>query len=437
MIAKATPQAETIQLDTLTLDPSNVRAHPTRNLEAIKGSLKRFGQVKPIVVDAASVVVAGNGLVEAARALGWSEVTAIRTKLKGSDRTAYSIADNRTAELAEWTPELAEALASLADEAALETWATGFDQDELDALIADVTEPGEVVEDEVPAVPETPITRPGDLWTLGPLGHRVLCGDSTKAEDVARVMDGESAGLCFTSPPYAQQRDYGKKIDDWDGLMQGVFANLPMADDGQVLVNLGLIHRDGEWWPYWEGWIEWMRAQGWRRFGWYVWDQGSGLPGAWNGRLGPCFEFVFHFNRKGTEARKWVDKKPESIKHHHHNKSTMRKADGTTTAFMNPSASGQPRKVPDSVIRVSRQVGSDGHPAQFPVGLPSFVAKSWPGLIFDPYLGSGSTLIAAEQLGRKAVGIEIEPKYCDVVCRRWMNATARVPVRQDGKEFDK
>ena len=134
-------KTETLQLDALSLDPSNVRAHPDRNLEAIKGSLARFGQVKPIVVDADGVVVAGNGLVEAARALGWTEVSAIRTELKGSDRTAYAIADNRTAELAEWTSELAAALASLADEAALETWATGFDQDELDGLIADATMP--------------------------------------------------------------------------------------------------------------------------------------------------------------------------------------------------------------------------------------------------------------------------------------------------------
>ena len=132
-------KTETVQLDALTADPANVRAHPTRNVDAIKASLKRFGQQKPVVVDGDDVVVAGNGLVEAARSLGWSEVSVVRTSLTGSDRTAYAIADNRTAELAEWCEaELAETLAALAAESDLDGWATGFGQDELEALLADV-----------------------------------------------------------------------------------------------------------------------------------------------------------------------------------------------------------------------------------------------------------------------------------------------------------
>ena len=75
------------------------------------------------------------------------------------------------------------------------------------------------------------------------------------------------------------------KLGDWDALMQGVFAAAHVTADAQLLVNLGLVHRDGEWIPYWEGWVDWMRAQGWRRFGWYAWDQGPGLPGDRNGRL--------------------------------------------------------------------------------------------------------------------------------------------------------
>jgi len=135
-------------------------------------------------------------------------------------------------------------------------------------------------------------------------GHRLLCGDATIADDVARLMDGEEADICFTSPPYAQQRDYKTGPQDWDALMQGVFSILPLTHDAQVLVNLGLVHRDGEWLPYWDGWIEWMREVGWRRFGWYVWDQGPGLPGDWNGRLAPSHEFIFHFNRIATRTRK-------------------------------------------------------------------------------------------------------------------------------------
>lgn len=117
-------------------------------------------------------------------------------------------------------------------------------------------------------------------------------------------MDGAQATLCFTSPPYSQQRLYVSGISDWDVLMRDGFAQLPMAERGQVLVNLGLIHRNCEWHPYWETWIDWMRSVGWRRFGWYVWDQGHGLPGDWNGRLAPSFEFIFHFNRMARKPNK-------------------------------------------------------------------------------------------------------------------------------------
>jgi DNA modification methylase len=110
----------------------------------------------------------------------------------------------------------------------------------------------------------------------------------------------------ITSPPYAQQRDYGGKIANWDALMMGCFGAIPAHEKTQILVNLGQIHRDGEVVPYWEPWRDWMRAEGWRFFGWYVWDQGDGLPGDWNGRLGPCHEYVFHFNRKSRRANKGI-----------------------------------------------------------------------------------------------------------------------------------
>jgi len=145
-------------------------------------------------------------------------------------------------------------------------------------------------------------------------GHRLLCGDSTRADAVTRLMDGNEADICFTSPPYAQQRNYQTGPQDWDALMSGVFAILPVKHDGQVLVNLGLVHHESEWQPYWVAWIDWMRAAGWRRFGWYVWDQGPGLPGDWNGRLAPSHEFIFHFNRSGVgRPRKTKAKLPESI----------------------------------------------------------------------------------------------------------------------------
>ena len=291
----------------LSNDPANARKHNDRNIDAIIASLRRFGQQKPIVIDKSNVVRAGNGTLEAAKRLGWESIDCVVTNLESSDATAYAIADNRTAELAEWDSEiLAAELESLQSDGLLE--AAGFTDEELAEMLQANQPELETTEDEVPEPPADPITKPGDLWLLG--DHRLLCGDSTKADDVERLMAGAKADLCFTSPPYGQQRDYteeGKaKVADWDGLMRGVFGNLPMADSGQVLINLGLIHREGEWIPYWDSWIEWMREQGWSRFGWYVWDQGDGLPGHWQGRFAPSHEFIFHFTKDPLQPTKFV-----------------------------------------------------------------------------------------------------------------------------------
>jgi ParB-like chromosome segregation protein Spo0J len=129
---------ESVDIKTLAADPANVRKHDRRNLDAIKGSLQRFGQQKPIVVDADGVVRAGNGTLAAARELGWTHIDVVRTDLTGVDATAYAIADNRTAELAEWDDEiLAATLNSLAlEEGLLE--AAGYDEEELAAMLAEI-----------------------------------------------------------------------------------------------------------------------------------------------------------------------------------------------------------------------------------------------------------------------------------------------------------
>jgi DNA modification methylase len=290
--------------------------------------------------------------------------------------------------------------------------------------------PAEVEEDEVPEPPADPITKPGELWILGE--HRLLCGDSTKAEDVARLMDGAKADLCFTSPPYGQQRDYteeGKaKVADWDGLMRGVFANLPMTDAGQVLVNLGLIHREGEWIPYWDGWIAWMREQGWRRFGWYVWDKLAGMPGDWNGRLAPAHEFIWHFNRKAVYPTKFI----ECAHAGRVVKSSSVGKDGALRVFTSTKNSNaiQSHKIADSVFRFGSAKGHGlDHPAVFPPSLPMHAMRSWDGDIYEPFCGSGTTLIAAEQLGRKCYGMEISPAYCDVIVKRWETLTGKKAER--------
>ncbi len=272
-------------------------------------------------------------------------------------------------------------------------------------------------------------------------GHRVLCGDATSADDITKLMDDELADICFTSPPYAQQRNYKSGPQDWNALMQCVFSILPVKPDGQVLVNLGLVHREGEWLPYWDGWIEWMRAAGWRRFGWYVWDQGPGLPGDWNGRLAPSHEFIFHFNRVAERARKTKESKG-SIEKRTTGAGGLRASDGSVTKFTHAGRAVQPRKIPDSVIRIMRHKARGPeveHPAVFPVDLVSEMLTAFSDagdLAFEPFCGSGTQLIAAEKHGRRVVGIEIAPAYVDIAVRRWSNFTGRTAIlADDGRAF--
>lgn len=228
----------------------------------------------------------------------------------------------------------------------------------------------------------------------------------------------------ITSPPYGAQRDYGKKITDWDALMQGCFGGIQHSDECQILVNLGQFHVNGEVVPYWEAWREWMRAQGWRFFGWYVWDQGDGLPGDWNGRLAPSHEYVFHFNRCAQTLNKWVRTKSagRSI-----TGTGMRRKDGSTAEKMShDGAAVNETKVADSVIRVYREMRRDvEHPAVFPVRLPTELAMSFTyprQTILDPFMGSGTTGIAATQLGRAFIGCELNEAYFDISCERITNA---------------
>ncbi len=291
----------------------NPRTHADSQIAKIAASIVEYGWTNPILVDGDNGIIAGHGRLAAARKLGLDEVPVIElAHLTVAQKRALVIADNRLALDAGWDEEmLALELADLS-EAGYDLALTGFEDAEIEALLAgDVldTEPDAEVEpepdepdaaDDVPDAPVVAVSRPGDVWAIGQ--HRLICGDATDRSMVAALMNGDTAQLCFTSPPYGNQRDYTSGgISDWDGLMRGVFAHLPMAEGGQVLVNLGLIHRDNEVIPYWDAWLEWMRQQGWRRFAWYVWDQGPGMPGDWQGRLAPSFEFVFHFNR---ESRK-------------------------------------------------------------------------------------------------------------------------------------
>ena len=268
-------------------------------------------------------------------------------------------------------------------------------------------------------------TKPGDIWELG--RHRIMCGDSTDSAHVSKLMKNRRADVCFTSPPYGQQRDYSpavkKKVANWDTLMRGVFRNLPMTEKGQVLVNLGLIHRNGEWQPYWNNWLDFMAKDGWRRFGWYVWDQGPGLPGDWRGRLAPSHEFVFHFNRISVKPVKFIPCKYAGTPK---TGGGLRNRDGSPAKYTHAGRAIQDTKIPDSVIRLSRQKTrgiETNHPAVFPIRLAEFGLRCWPGLAYEPFAGSGTTIIAAERLGHSCYAMELNAEFVDIILARWETET--------------
>lgn len=265
----------------------------------------------------------------------------------------------------------------------------------------------------------------GQIWQLG--DHRLMCGDSTNENDVALLMNGEKASLCFTSPPYALQRtytsEYSKFKNDWNGLMKGAFKNIPYHDLTQILVNLCFVHSKNEWHVYWDEWIEWMRNIGWRRFGWYVWDKGYGAPGDWAGRLAPSFEFIFHFNRRALKPNKIIPTKTFGRKVH--GTGNRRKDNSPPKKMSHDGMTIQQFKIPDAVIRAGKhqQRGIEiQHPAVFSVDLCSQIIMSYSKegeIIYEPFAGSGTQIIACEILKRKCMSMEISPEYVAISLERW------------------
>ncbi|EPL3088804.1 site-specific DNA-methyltransferase [Pseudomonas aeruginosa] len=439
----------------------NPRTHSEAQVAKIAASIVEYGWTNPVLVDGDNGIIAGHGRLAAARKLGLDQVPVIElAHLSTAQKRALVIADNRLALDAGWDEEMLTLELAELSEAGYELALTGFENIEIEALLADAApsdeEPAAQDEaeaddpdtaDDVPDAPVVPVSRVGDVWAIG--SHRLICGDATDRTVVATLMLGDTARLCFTSPPYGNQRDYTSGgIGDWDALMRGVFGNVPMADDGQVLVNLGLIHRDNEVILYWDGWLSWMRQQGWRRFAWYVWDQGPGMPGDWQGRLAPSFEFVFHFNRSTRKPNKIVPCKHAGQDSHLRadgSSTAMRAKDGEVSGWTHKGQPTQDTRIPDSVIRVMRHKGKIGqdidHPAVFPVALPEFAIEAYTDsgdLVFEPFGGSGTTMLAAQRTGRICRSVEIAPEYVDVAIKRFQQNHPGVLVTliATGQSFD-
>jgi DNA modification methylase len=271
----------------------------------------------------------------------------------------------------------------------------------------------EIVEDEIPEPPVEPITKPGDLWLLGE--HRLLCGDSTKAEDVERLMAGAKADLCFTSPPYgaanvAKLRDhyipgaakresfYDQHEDDpdsWPDLMAGWFAAFRPVSEC-VICNVQMLADNKR------AMIRWLADRADDLVDVIVWDKINAAPQMQANVLSNAFEFCFVFGGNASRAVPFAD--------FHGTLSNVLRLD--------------PRGKNDQ---------ADKHRAVFPLELPAWFMQSLcreAKTVADPFCGTGTTLIAAEQLGRKCYGMEISPAYCDVIVKRWETLTGKKATRE-------
>jgi DNA modification methylase len=255
----------------------------------------------------------------------------------------------------------------------------------------------------------------------------VVIGDATLYRADASWLSPGPVDAVVTSPPYYQQREYGGPVSDWQKLMRAVLLRQEYADDAQILVNLGLIYRDGECFEYWDGLKQDMREAGWRLFGWYVWDKGFAAPAGDLNRLPTSHEWVFQFNRSPRKPNKWVrtqERKPSGT--------GMRQPDGTMNGITSPEKCGQPFKMPDSVIRMPPHQARGGiendHPAIYPVDLAKHLVQTFTHdgqTVLDPFMGSGTTGVACLKLGRKFVGVEVHQPYFDIACRRIEQACAQ------------
>ncbi|MFN0133412.1 MAG: site-specific DNA-methyltransferase [Phycisphaerales bacterium] len=416
----------------ISADPANARIHDERSIEAIKASLQRFGQQKPIVIDPAGVVVAGNGTLEAARALGWTHIAATRSELAGVDRAAYSIADNRTAELSRWDDAaLRQIIASLPADAVA---AAGWTSDELEALAA-TSDDEPAVEDLAPEPLAAAVTMPGELWTMG--AHRLLCGDSTDASDVDRLMGGRRAALVATDPPYivdytgVRAGDRGKDwsgsyrevdIEDASAFFSGVFANVVRVVSPNAAIYCWHAHkRLPELIAAW-------RALGILDHQQIVWIKPT-----------PVFGSVFWHYRHELCLMGWVQgsKPPHDSRHDHGSVWTpvgseiqleqLTKAQ--LIALLKDASSAWELDWEGK----ARPVGIE-HPTPKPVEVfarPMRKHTRRGDVCFEPFSGSGSQMVAAEQLGRCCFGMELEPIFVDVAIRRWQTLTGQ-PARLDG-----
>jgi DNA modification methylase len=394
---------EYIETDKLIPYVNNAKLHPEDQVGKIASSIKNFGFRQPLVVDAQNEVIAGHGRLQAAKKMGMEQVPCVRADdLSKAQVKALRLSDNRTAQ-SDWDWDLVKVELDELQGLDFDIALTGFDEGEIDALLAESTPQGNTDEDEVPEEPEDPVTRIGDVWLLG--RHRVRCGDSTSADDVAALLNGVEPHLMVTDPPYGVNYDPKWRAE------AGVNKNKG---------KMGAVQNDNE--------ADWRDA--WSLFPGdvaYVWHAGAKA----------------HIVAEGLEATGFTlrsqiiwakDRFALSRGDYHWQHEPCWYAVKGKGHFAGDRKQSTLWQIP------ARDDSGVGHGTQKPVECMRrpIVNNSAPGQpVYDPFLGSGTTLIAGETEGRPVYGMEIDPKYCDVIVTRWQEFTGKDAVLESsGQTFN-
>ena len=400
-----------MKLSGIKQNPTNPRIIKDDKFQKLVTSIKEFPEMleaRPIVVNPDMIVLGGNMRLKAAKAAGLTEAPVYVATWEEAKAKEFIVKDN--VGFGEWDWDI---LANEWDATELDEWGLDVWQPEEEEEVSGLTDP-----DEVPEAPEEPKTKLGDLYILGE--HRVMCGDSTKAEDVEKLMNGEKAELLFTSPPYSDMREYnGGKDLRIDNLINFIptFSNYA----NYQVINLGIQRKDNEIIEYWGDYISKAKETGYKLLSWNVWDRsGSGHSIGNQTAMFPIWhEWIFVFGTERGDLNKTKINKSAGSK-----AGSNRQKNGTSTKGKGITANFG--KI-GTVIKTGT-AGGKLHPAMFPVELPEEYIKSMTNqraIISEPFLGSGTTLIAAEKTRRKCYGMELDPKYCDVIVKRWEDFTGK------------
>lgn len=395
-MAKTHSNFPTIKRATADLIPyaNNSRTHSDSQIKQICSSIKEFGFTNPIIIDEDNGIIAGHGRVMAAEKLGIDELPCVQvTGWTDAQKKAYVIADNKLALNAGWDESILALEFDALEELGFDLEMTGFTLDEIAEIRPEDLNEGLTDEDAVPEAPDQPVTIEGDIWILGE--HRLMCGDSTDAGSVALLMGGQKADMVFTDPPYRMQVEGGSNqpIGRAAAKLGEAIKHLCEFDPIKFLEVLPTVFKKGhnsyifcnkDLVP---DYLNWANEKGFS-FNILFWKKPNAIPLGKQHR--PDVEYLLVFRKSAH----WND----GIKGVNYSK----------------------------CLEYGREIGL--HPTMKPVSMieNQLLISSPPnGEILDFFLGSGSTLIACEKTGRKCYGMELDPKYCDVIIKRWQDFTGK------------